>query len=172
MKKCYSTGALTMTVGAMLLGGAVSASALEVKSGNDNVQLNLYGHINRAVMSVDDGNETKIFHVDNTNSESRIGINGEVAAYDSLTIGGNVEVEWQSNPSHKVSMQEESISSELKERKMEVYFDSEKIGKLSIGRGIWSQMEARRLTCPAPVLLVTPVQLMPVVALPSLILLL
>ncbi|WP_339136201.1 MAG: porin [Candidatus Electrothrix sp. GW3-4] len=135
MKKCYSTGALTMTVGAMLLGGAVSASALEVKSGNDNVQLNLYGHINRAVMSVDDGNETKIFHVDNTNSESRIGINGEVAAYDSLTIGGNVEVEWQSNPSHKVSMQEESISSELKERKMEVYFDSEKIGKLSIGRG-------------------------------------
>ncbi|MCI5140730.1 MAG: hypothetical protein D3909_03175 [Candidatus Electrothrix sp. ATG1] len=135
MKKCYSTSAITMTVGAMLLGGAVSASALEVTSGNDKVNLKLYGHINRAVMSVDDGNESKVFHVDNTNSESRIGINGEVAAYDSLTIGGNIEVEWQSNPSHKVSMQEESISSELKERKMEVYFDSEKIGKLSVGRG-------------------------------------
>lgn len=46
MKKCYATGAITMTVGAMLLGGAVSASALEVKSGYDNVGLNLYGHIN------------------------------------------------------------------------------------------------------------------------------
>ncbi|XCN74134.1 MAG: hypothetical protein Q3M24_05090 [Candidatus Electrothrix aestuarii] len=135
MKKCYSTGAITLTVGAMLVGGAVSASALEVNSGNDKVGLKLYGHINRAVMAVDDGNESKIFHVDNTNSESRIGINGEVSAYDSLTIGGTVEVEWQSNPSHKVSMQEESISSELKERKMEVYFDSEKLGKLSVGRG-------------------------------------
>jgi predicted porin len=135
MKKVYTTGAVTMTVGAMLLGGAVSASALEVKSGNDKVGLKLYGHINRAVMAVDDGNESKVFHVDNTNSESRFGINGEVAAYDSLTIGGTVEVEWQSNPSHTVSMQEESISSELKERKMEVYFDSEKLGKLSVGRG-------------------------------------
>lgn len=37
MKKCYSTGAITLTVGAMLLGGAVSASALEIKSGNDKV---------------------------------------------------------------------------------------------------------------------------------------
>ncbi|MCI5212203.1 MAG: hypothetical protein D3910_26250, partial [Candidatus Electrothrix sp. ATG2] len=95
MKKCYSTSAITMTVGAMLLGGAVSASALEVKSGNEKVNLKLYGHINRAVMAVDDGNESKVFHVDNTNSESRIGINGEVAEYDSLTIGGNIEVEWQ-----------------------------------------------------------------------------
>lgn len=135
MKKCYSTSAVTMTVGAMLLGGAVSASALEVNSGNDKVGIKIYGHINRAIMSVDDGNDSKIFHVDNTNSESRIGIKGEVAASDSLTIGGNIEVEWQSNPSHKVSMDEESVSAELKERKMEVYFDTEKIGKFSVGRG-------------------------------------
>ncbi|WP_446010956.1 porin [Candidatus Electrothrix sp.] len=135
MKKVYTISAVTMTTSALLLGGAVSASALEVNSGNDKVGLKLYGHINRAVMAVDDGNESKVFHVDNTNSESRFGINGEVAAYDFLTIGGTVEVEWQSNPSHKVSMQEESISSELKERKMDVYFDSEKLGKLSVGRG-------------------------------------
>ncbi len=135
MKKCYSTGAITMTVGAILLGGAVSASALEVKSGNDKVDLNLYGHINRAVMSVDDGNESKIFHVDNSHSESRVGLKGKVAASESLTIGGNAEVQWQANPSEQVSMDEESISAELKERKMEVYFDVDKIGKLSVGRG-------------------------------------
>lgn len=135
MKKCYSTGAITLAAGAMVIGSAFGVSALEVKSGNDKIDLKLYGHINRAVMAVDDGNESKIFHVDNTNSESRIGIKGEVGASDSLTIGGNIEVEWQSNPSHKVSMQEESISSELKERKMEVYFDTENIGKFSIGRG-------------------------------------
>ena len=135
MKKVYATGAITMTVGAMLLGGAISASALDVKSGNDNVQLKLYGHINRAVMSADDGNESKIFHVDNSHSESRVGLKGKVAASESLTIGGNAEVQWQTNPSNKVSMDEESISAELKERKMEVYFDVDKIGKLSIGRG-------------------------------------
>ncbi|MGB5687201.1 MAG: hypothetical protein WBM35_15435 [Candidatus Electrothrix sp.] len=135
MKKVYTTGAIAMTVGTMLLGGAVSASALEIKSGNDNVQLNLYGHINRAVMSVDDGNEDKIFHVDNSHSESRVGLKGKVTASEALTIGGSVEVQWQANPSNKVSMDEESISSELKERKMEVYFDVDKIGKLSVGRG-------------------------------------
>jgi predicted porin len=135
MKKCYSTSAITMTVGAMLLGGAVSASALEVKSGYDNVQLKLYGHINRAVMSVDDGDESKVFHVDNTNSESRVGLKGKVKASESLTIGGNLEGQWQANPSDKVSMDEESISAELKERKIEVYFDFKKIGKFSIGKG-------------------------------------
>ena len=135
MKKVYTTGAITMTVGAMLLGGAVSASALEVKSGNDKVNLKLYGHINRAVMSVDDGNDSKIFHVDNSHSESRVGLKAKIAASESLTIGGNAEVQWQANPSNKVSIDEESISSELKERKMEVYFDIDKIGKLSVGRG-------------------------------------
>jgi len=135
MKKVYTTGAITMTVGAMLLGGAVSASALEVKAGNDKVNLKLYGHINRAVMSVDDGNDSKIFHVDNSHSESRVGLKAKIAASESLTIGGNAEVQWQANPSNKVSIDEESISSELKERKMEVYFDIDKIGKLSVGRG-------------------------------------
>jgi hypothetical protein len=135
MKKVYTASAITMTVGALLLGGAVSASALEVKSGNDKVDLKLYGHINRAVMSVDDGDDSKLFHVDNSHSESRAGLKAKVAATEELTIGGTVEVQWQSNPSHKVSMDEESVSAELKERKMEVYFDLANIGKLYLGKG-------------------------------------
>ncbi|MCI5162841.1 MAG: hypothetical protein D3917_12665 [Candidatus Electrothrix sp. AX5] len=135
MKKVYTTGAITMTVGAMLLGGAVSASALEIKSGNDKVDLQLYGHINRAVMAVDDGNDSKIFHVDNTHSESRIGLKAKVKASEKLTVGGNAEVQWQANPSEQVSMDNESISAELKERAMEVYFDFSNIGKVSLGTG-------------------------------------
>ena len=135
MKKVYTTGAIAMTAGAMLLGGAVSASALEIKSGYDNVSLKLYGHINRAIMSVDDGNEDKIFHVDNSHSESRVGLKVKVAASEALTIGGNLEAQWQANPSNKVSMDEESISADLKERKIEIYFDFDKIGKFSIGKG-------------------------------------
>ena len=135
MKKCYSTGAVTMTVGAMLLGAAASASALEIKSGNDKVDLQLYGHVNRAVMAVDDGNDSKVFHVDNTHSESRVGLKGKVKAYEKLTVGANVEAQWQVSPSDKVSMDEESISAELIERKMEVYFDVKNIGKISAGKG-------------------------------------
>ncbi|MCI5148354.1 MAG: porin [Candidatus Electrothrix sp. MAN1_4] len=135
MKKVYTISAVTMTAGALLLAGAVSASALEVKSGNDNVSLKLYGHANRAVMSVDDGNDSKIFHVDNSHSESRVGLKGKVKASEKLTIGANVEVQWQPNPSNKVSMDKESVSAELKERKMEVYFDSKTLGKLSAGKG-------------------------------------
>ncbi len=64
MRKLYSHGA-----GTMLLGMATGASALEVKSGNDKVQVKLYGHLARAVLVADDGKESKFFHVDNTNSE-------------------------------------------------------------------------------------------------------
>jgi len=135
MKKCYSTGAVTMTVGAMLLGAAASASALEVKSGNDNVSLKLFGHINRAVMSVDDGNESKVFHVDNTHSESRVGLKGKVEASENLTIGANAVIQWQGNPSEQVSMANESVSAELVEREMEVFFDFSSIGKFSLGSG-------------------------------------
>ncbi|MGB5685184.1 MAG: hypothetical protein WBM35_05200 [Candidatus Electrothrix sp.] len=135
MKKCYSTSAITMTVSAMLLGGVVSASALEIKSGNDKVGLQLYGHINRAVMTVDDGNDSKIFHVDNTHSESRVGLKAKVKASEKLTVGGNAEVQWQANPSEQVSMDNESISADLKERAMEVYFDFSNIGKVSLGTG-------------------------------------
>ena len=86
-------------------------------------------------MSVDDGNEDKIFHVDNSHSESRVGLKVKVAASEALTIGGNLEAQWQANPSNKVSMDEESISADLKERKIEIYFDFDKIGKFSIGKG-------------------------------------
>ncbi|MCI5191660.1 MAG: porin [Candidatus Electrothrix sp. AU1_5] len=135
MKKIYITSAVTMTVSAMLLGGAVSASALEIKSGYDKVNLKLYGQINRAIMAVDDGKDNKFFHVDNTNSESRIGLKAKVAASDALSVGANLEAQWQSNPSDKVSMNEEGVSADLKERKIEVYFDFKKFGKVSLGKG-------------------------------------
>ncbi|XOF32963.1 MAG: hypothetical protein ACL93V_13210 [Candidatus Electrothrix sp. YB6] len=141
MKKCYSAGAVALTTGALLLGSAAAASALEIKSGNDKVGLNLYGHIDRAVMVADDGDDSKLFHVDNTHSESRVGLKAKVAASENLTIGGNAEVQWQTNPSDKVSMKEESISGKLKERKMEVYFDINRFGKISVGQGYMASDE-------------------------------
>ncbi|MCI5145203.1 MAG: porin, partial [Candidatus Electrothrix sp. AR3] len=130
-KKCT----IPLVVGTMLLAFVTGAQALEVKTGHDKMKLKLYGHINRAVMFADNGDDSKVFHVDNTNSESRIGLKAKVAATESLDIGGNFEVQWQANPSDKVSMEDESISGDFKERKMEVYFDVDRAGTLYIGRG-------------------------------------
>ncbi len=129
-----SAGALSLTAAAVLL-AAASASALEIKSGTDKVDLQLKGHINRALMSVDDGNKSQFFHVDNTNSETRVGLYGKLAATETLTVGSNFELQWQSNPSDKVSMDEETISGDFKERLAEIYFDSKTLGKFWLGRG-------------------------------------
>jgi len=125
---------LTVLAASLLL-GASAASALEIKSGSDKVQVQLYGEVNRAVMYADDGLEDKFFHVDNSNSESRVGLSGEVSASDCLTVGSNIELKWQENPSHSVSMQEESIGGEFVEELVEVYFDRNNFGKISVGFG-------------------------------------
>jgi predicted porin len=120
---------------AALLVAAAGASALEIKSGSDKVDLQLKGHVNRALMFADNGDESKVFHVDNTNSESRIGLYGKVKASENMAVGGNFEVQWQASPSDKVSMEEETISGEFKERIMEVWFAPNGLGKFSLGRG-------------------------------------
>ncbi|WP_417911100.1 porin [Candidatus Electronema sp. PJ] len=134
-KQLPSASSISLVAGAMLFAAATGASALEIKSGNDKVDLQLKGHVNRAVMYADDGNESNVFHVDNTNSETRVGLYGKLAATEYLTIGSNFELQWQANPSDKVSMEEESISGDFKERLAEVYFDCKKGGKLWLGRG-------------------------------------
>lgn len=135
MRKLYSQGAITLTTGALLLGLSTGASALEIKSGNDKVQVKLYGQLNRAVMYADDGKDSKFFHVDNTNSESRVGLEGKLEASENLTVGSNFELQWQANPSDKVSMAEESISGQFVERLLEMYVDSKPFGKFSLGKG-------------------------------------
>jgi predicted porin len=135
MKGMQVKGAISVLAAAMLLGAAAGAAALEIQSGNDKVELKLKGHVNRAVMFADDGRESKAFHVDNTNSESRVGLFGKVKASEKLTIGGNFELQWQANPSDKVSMEKESVSGEFVDRAMEVYFDFKQFGKISLGKG-------------------------------------
>lgn len=124
---------ITLAAGAMLLAAATGASALEVKTGSDKVTATLYGQIDRAVMYADDGYEDKFFHVDNDNSSTRVGLKGEVAATENLTIGSVFEVEWQENPSDKVSMPEESIAGEFGARHFDIWFKGQ-FGKFSIGK--------------------------------------
>ncbi|CAK8723379.1 MAG: hypothetical protein CDV28_10377 [Candidatus Electronema aureum] len=129
-----SVQTITVLTAALLL-GATAASALPIKSGNDKVQVQLYGEVDRAVMYADDGYQDKIFHVDNTHSETRVGLNGEVTATQCLTVGGNVELKWEANPARAVSMDEESISGEFAAELIEMYINTANAGKLSLGQG-------------------------------------
>ena len=130
-----STQMIAVAGGAILLAAVGNASALEIKSGSDKVDVELYGQVNRAVLYADDGNESQFFHVDNDNSSTRVGLTGKIKATETVTVGSSFEVEWQENASNVVSMDEESIAGEFEGRLMELYLSCKKTGKISIGKG-------------------------------------
>lgn len=73
---------------------------------NDKVMVTLYGQLNRALLFVDDGNDNELYNVDNDNSSTRFGLNGTAKAFEGITLGTKVEMEYQANASNKVNQLE------------------------------------------------------------------
>jgi len=88
---------LAAAVGAAMLLGAGAVQA-------QNLQVQLYGQVNRALMAVDDGVQSKTFFVDGEPSGTRFGITGSAQVSPGLRAGARFEVEYQSNSSDSVSM--------------------------------------------------------------------
>lgn len=110
----------------MLLGaGAVQAQ---------NLQVQLYGQVNRALMAVDDGVQSKTFFVDGEPSGTRFGITGTSQIAPGLRAGARFEVEWQSNSSDSVSIQSPSDSPGLAERWFDVWLEGA-WGRVNLGQG-------------------------------------
>ena len=138
MKKSYSVIITTVVLaGGLVLGGSTLAKAEHVmKSGTDVVEVKLYGQVNRALMYGDNGNQDKVFHVDNDNSSTRLGLKGKAKVTDDFSTGINFEAEWQLNASNKVKFNDiGGIDDGFTIRKFELFLDSKKIGKLSMGQG-------------------------------------
>ncbi|MCB1809757.1 MAG: hypothetical protein KDJ99_32705 [Candidatus Competibacteraceae bacterium] len=108
-----------------------------VQSGGDRVKLSVSGQVNRGVLFTDDGKETEVFNVDNSNSSTRIRFIGELQANDDLTIGSNIEVQFESNASSRVNQDDQRNvgPNNFTERKLELYADSKRYGRLSLGQG-------------------------------------
>ena len=108
-----------------------------LKTGNPNVAVKLYGHVNEAVLFTDDGNDDNFFVVSNNNSTTRFGIIGTAGNPDALEAGSRIEVQFVSNPSVSVNQFEESQvgSNNFTKRWLDLYFNSHRLGKLSIGHG-------------------------------------
>ena len=81
---------------------AAPETAGMVKSRDDKVAVNLYGHVNRALLLSHDGNDTDWYNVDNSNSQSRLGIRGRAKINNKLGIGAHIEMGFKSNPSGDV----------------------------------------------------------------------
>lgn len=87
---------LAAAVGAALLVGGTAVQA-------QNLQVQLYGQVNRALMYADDEVRSKIFHVDGQPSSTRFGIMGTSQIAPGLRAGARIESEMKSNPSNVVN---------------------------------------------------------------------
>lgn len=120
----------------------VQADKKVVTSGQERIKVAISGQINRAINVADDGDETKVYHVDNDNSSTRIRFVGTGQVSEDFTIGTNLEVELQSNDSSNISQTNESEGSvSFNDRVAEVYFKSEALGMVSIGQG-WTASDS------------------------------
>lgn len=118
---------LAVAVGAALLVGGTAVQA-------QNLQVQLYGQVNRALMFADDGHQSKIFHVDGDPSGTRFGIQGTSQVQPGLRVGARFETEMQSNASDEVSFAAPSITPVFKERWFDVSLDGA-WGRLNLGQG-------------------------------------
>jgi uncharacterized coiled-coil protein SlyX len=107
-----------------------------VVSSNSNIDVNLYGQLNRAVLFADNGDSSDVYFVDNTNSNSRLGLraSGEVGGWK---IGTRFEYGIVSSASDDVNQfdNNNATSDNFKLRWAEINFANDTFGKFSLGKG-------------------------------------
>lgn len=123
---------LAATVGAALL---VAGTAVQAQ----NLQVQLYGQVNRALMWADNETQSKVFHVDGNASSTRFGIRGTSDIAPGLRAGAMIETEMQSNPSDEVSFDDPSRGSgggavRFAERWLDAFFEGA-WGRINLGQG-------------------------------------
>ena len=96
-----------------------------------------YGQVNRGLLYYDDGNSGDVRHVDNDASSTRLGFRGSVPVSDDLSIGALVEVQFESNSTAAINQADNTVvgPNNFTERKLELTFDSARLGRLSMGQG-------------------------------------
>lgn len=115
---------------------AAPALAAEVSSGNNDVSLTLSGQVNRALLWADDGANSRVLHVDNDNSSTRMRLVGNGALNQDTAVGAQIEVEIESESSSDIAIDGTGAGGgTFTERKLEVYFDHRRYGKLWLGQG-------------------------------------
>ncbi|MDJ0950007.1 MAG: porin [Alphaproteobacteria bacterium] len=107
------------------------------RSGKKGITLTVSGQVNRAVLMASDGEDVNWYNVDNDHSSTRVRFEGRGKISSDFTVGTNFEVEMQTNPSNSVNKfnNEDPGATSFRTRKTEIFFDSKKFGKLTLGHG-------------------------------------
>lgn len=107
----------------------------------DGGLLQLYGQINRGVLTYDDGGEGHVYPlIDNGNSGSRLGVE-YTRALTGLTVRGVVEIGWTPYSSDRANLLDDRPGSseypldKNNIRKLEAVLQWPRIGTLSVGQG-------------------------------------
>ena len=124
---------LAAAVGAALFAGAVQAQS--VAPGQTGINVQLYGHVNRAMMFADNDLNSKWFFVDGQPSSTRFGIFAEADVRPGLRAGARIETEIRSNRSNEVTFTTPATASQtFNERFLEVFVRGG-WGQVNLGQG-------------------------------------
>jgi len=108
-----------------------------VTSEFSNVNLSLYGHINKAVLFTDNGDSSDWFVVDNNNAQTRLGIKVAIDTGIGWIADGRLEYGIVSNASSDVNQfnNYDATSTNFRLRWADLSFKNAKFGKISFGKG-------------------------------------
>jgi predicted porin len=116
--------------------------ATTARKGNRVVSLQVYGQVNKALLIWDDGVDSDAFVVDNDSSGSRFGFTGKATIKPGWTAGFLMELDVQDSASDKVFNDEvagvngdDGNDNEIVIRYNNVYIESEKLGRITLGQG-------------------------------------
>ena len=116
---------------------AARVDSRTVISGKKGVKLTVSGQVNRGLLYVDNGDQDDIFHVDNDNSSTRVRFIGTGALTEDITVGSQIEVQFESNSTAAIRIDQDGAAgpNNFTERKLELYVDSKRFGRLWLGQG-------------------------------------
>lgn len=130
MKKFLHLGTFTLTMAVTILLILPAAHALDFK---------ISGQVNRAVLWGDNGNDDDVKFVDNENSSTRFRFTGSNEFDNNWKVGFKWENQMESNSSIDTNMDignnTDTGNITFTERHMDIYFEHNRFGKLSLGQG-------------------------------------
>ncbi|MDA0231325.1 MAG: porin [Proteobacteria bacterium] len=114
------------------------AAGPTVTSGQANTSLSISGQLSRMVFYADDGNQARWFQADNDMASTRLRFAGKTKMDEDWTAGMLIEAEFASNSTADVTIDQNTsviASNSFTERKLELWFNNAKLGKLYLGQG-------------------------------------
>jgi predicted porin len=102
---------------------------------NPAIRLDIAGQINQAMNLAGDGDDTKLYFVDNDTSNSRIRFAGVSTFEDGPELGTTLEIAFSGNNSFDVGQSSELSTDLIRVRRADLHVVDERFGRLMFGRG-------------------------------------